>query len=121
MKRLPPNVERTVAGCLLCAMFILMASVFAPDFSQAGTDGLAPNDPHAGLTSLGVIMNQSYQVEIYGSPDGPLYTIFDVSGRPLAALLTAEQAAEEFPDLPIPAMDFGTNAPLSLVMPGDQS
>jgi hypothetical protein len=125
MKRLSPKLEQLVIAFGLGGAFLMMASIFAPDFTRAET-GAGPGDEaahssgdaHAGLKSLGSIEDERYIVRIYGGADGPLYSVYDaIDGTELGVLLTAEKAAEWFPELPIPNMDFGTGSPVMMAEP----
>ena len=113
MNRLPPSLKRLLAGLTLCAAFLLMASIFVPDFSQAHErdpmpdELLLPVTDEPALPSLGTIENGQYRVHIHVGDDGPRYSVFRLDdGRQIASLLTADQIARRFPDLPIPTMDF---------------
>jgi hypothetical protein len=127
MKRLSPAVERIVAILGLCAAFLLMASIFTPDWTQAEEEDLprpselaneADPDPHEGLLSLGVLEDDRYSVHIFAGDEGPLYSVYDAeNGRELGVLLDAEEVAEWFPDLPIPAMGYPADAPVGLANP----
>lgn len=121
MIRPSPTVERLLAGIVLGVAFLFMASVFAPDLTEARPpariDQPAPPepsaDPHEGLAPLGTIEDDRYLIRIYASEQGPLYSIYDrADGRELGVLMTAEDAAATFPDLPLPEMDFGTESPV---------
>jgi len=124
MKRLPPSVERFLAGITLCLAFVLMASIFVPDFSQAEQRAFPPADPEsanapaADFPSLGTIENGRYRVQILVGDRGPLYSVFDAAtGRELAVHLSADEVAQRFPDLPIPDMDFDALPTLSTAEP----
>jgi hypothetical protein len=126
MKRLSPAAERIVTILGLCIAFALMASIFAPDWTQAEEDhsrraepaGEPGTDPHVGLFSLGIIEDDRYEVHIYAGEFGPLYSIYDAAdGHEVAVLLDAEEVAEWFPELPIPAMGFPADAPVGLADP----
>lgn len=126
MKRLSPAAERIVTILGLCVAFALMASIFAPDWTQAEEDhslaseptGEPAVDPHAGLFSLGILEDDQYEVHIYAGEFGPLYSVYDAAdGRELGVLLDAEEVAEWFPRLPIPAMGFPADAPVGLADP----
>ncbi|MDY7108895.1 MAG: hypothetical protein SYC29_09690 [Planctomycetota bacterium] len=126
MKRFSPAVERIAAILGLCAVFALTASIFTPDWTQAEEDSsFSPDpgepvgeDPHVGLISLGVIEDDCYAVHIYAGDEGPLYSVYDAEdGRELGVLLDADEVAEWFPELPIPAMGFPADAPVGLADP----
>jgi hypothetical protein len=115
MKRPSPTIERLIVGGSLVLAFLVMASVFAPDWTQAepggvGTaDDLPSTDPHADLICLGMIIDDTYEVRIFAGPSEPLYSVYDArSGAEFGVLMTADQVSERFPDLPIPEMDFDT-------------
>ncbi|MCP3905385.1 MAG: hypothetical protein GY715_17290 [Planctomycetes bacterium] len=128
MKRPSPAVERLIFGTVLTLMFLLLASVFVPDLGHAQHASPIPpdqpsiaapsTDPHEGLPSLGTIEDDRFIVHIYGGASDPLYSVYDrLDGSELAVLLTAEQAQQQFPELPIVEMDFGTDSPLMLAEP----
>jgi hypothetical protein len=80
MKRLSPALERIFAGVGLCLAFVLMASIFAPDRTQAEEKerrSLEPSgepsaDPHAGLFSLGTIEDDRYVARSIRSTTRPM-------------------------------------------------
>jgi hypothetical protein len=142
-------MERLIAGITLTIAFLVMASVFVPDQSQAGHDAsqhqgtagpesddsaaeaAAPpgaaaesatfsTDPHAGLRSLGSLESSRYLVEIYSTELGPRYSVYErTSGKELAVLMDPEKIARHFPDLPLPAMDFSGPTHLMLLDQAD--
>ena len=124
VKRLSPRLERLIAAAALGVAFLFMASVFVPDFIQAqplGRPGAGPGSIRTDLHSLGSIEDDRYIVHIFSGPDAPLYSVFDrADGTELGVLMSAELAAERFPDLPIPDMDFGVGSPIMLVDPDDR-
>ena len=131
VKRLNTAVVHLLPAIALGVGFLLMSSVFVPDFSQAGPDnrGTAPSaapimipvlpesvDVHEGLVSLGTIENATYLVDIYSGADEPRYSIYDrLDGSSLGVLLSASDAAAAFPDLPLTSMDFGTEEVLMMM------
>ncbi len=121
MKRLSPGLERLIAAAALGVAFLFMASVFVPDFIQAQPHEQpagGPGNAHTGLRSLGTIEDDRYLVHIFSGPEAPLYSVFDrAEGTELGILMSAELAAERFPDLPIPSMDFGVGSPIMLADP----
>ena len=126
MKRLSPALERIFAGVGLCLAFVLMASIFAPDRTQAEEkerrsleqSSEPSTDPHAGLVSLGTIEDDQYVVHIFAGETGPLYSVYDAAdGRQLGLLLNAEEVAEWFPQLPIPSMGHPAGPPISMADP----
>jgi hypothetical protein len=114
MKRFSPNVERIFAGVALTLGFLLMASVFAPDFTEARTPRIPTVravNPHTGLRSLGTIEGTKHTVMIMATVDGPRYSVYDRAGvKLLAPLLTAEEVETLYPDLPLRTMDFAEGA-----------
>jgi hypothetical protein len=50
---------------------------------------------------LGSLSSRGYQVEVYLGRTGPLYTVFDLSGRVLAMELNAEALYARFPELDV--------------------
>ncbi len=121
MKRLSPGLERLIAAAALGVAFLFMASVFVPDFIQAQSrqrPAAGAGSAHAGLRSLGSIEDDRYLVHIFSGPDVPLYSVYDrADGTELGILMSAELAAERFPDLPIPSMDFGIGSRIMLTDP----
>ena len=136
----PVLMERLIAGIALAIVFVLLGSVFVPKSSDAhhddhhdaahgdaghgqghGHDLAHSTDPHEGLSSLGWLESRGYMVQIFGTGRGPHYSIYDAaSGEELAVLITAERAAQRFPDLPLPDMEFDEPKTLMLHEPGKQ-
>ena len=119
MKRLPPIAERIIAAAALALGFLFMASIFVPDWTLAHEEprSIAPpaadsTDPHENLVPLGSMESDQYIIRIYGRTEQPLYTIYTTDGQQLATLLTAEQVAELFPELPLPSVEFDAIGPL---------
>ena len=112
MKRTRPSARRLAFAAVLAATFVVTASFFAPHLRQAEGAGGGPaplaqpaivaGDSVAGLPLLGHLEGGAYTVKIYGSPDGPLYSVFNAEGTRLASLLPASQVAERFPQHHIP-------------------
>lgn len=132
MKRLPPRLEQFIVAIALGGAFLLMASVFVPDFTRADSGVVErpvdpaftepSTDPHEGLASLGSLESGRYVVRIYGGENEPLYSIYDAAdGTELGVLLTAEKVAEWFPELPLPNMEYGTDSPIMLAEPAHMS
>jgi hypothetical protein len=151
MKQLSPGIERLIAAAVLCAAFVVMASIFVPASSPASDERADSSgsrspaaagheardsasashhhgsvnrhssgestDPHADLISFGQIEDGCYIVQIYATESGPRYSVYDtIDGRELAVLMTAQQVARYFPDLPLEDLDFSTG---SLLMRAD--
>jgi hypothetical protein len=97
-------IRSTLVGIALGVGFLFMASIFVPGQTRAGESASGVPDPlsaesMAAMKPLGRIEGKLYTVEVYSTPSGSLFTIYDRHGNELAPLLTAQQAAEEFPDL----------------------
>ena len=121
MKRLPPTLEKIVLSVALGLGFLFMASIFAPDFSQATPPAQPASpgsvDPHEGLAALGTIEGERYRVQVYGGASGPLYTVYERDGvEPLGVLMTQSDVGRRFPELQLDAMDFGTE-PIMMAKP----
>ena len=106
-----PNARKLAVAALLAAAFLVTASIFAPDVSHAtrtGTGaGPAPPEvvPAALAQSLPLLVElegRTYTVKVYGSPDGPRYTVYGSQGATLAERLTAQQLTDRFPQLHLP-------------------
>jgi hypothetical protein len=144
----PPNyLKRIVVVLGLGVAFIVMASIFTPERSPAGSprrtgdharsplqrqDGgaganarsqaaIVSADAHDGLRSLGVIESGRYLIAIFATDVGPRYTIFDgESQQELGTLLTAAQVQQLLPDVDLSTLDFSSsseNQPLMLAEP----
>lgn len=126
MKPLTPMTKQVLTVAVLGGTFLFTASIFTPDESGAddnvlqALDRLAEQaaaagdeDPHAGLKQLGSLMSLGYRVDIYATPSGPRYSVYDETAVLLAALLTSHEVAEQFSDLPIPSM--GENGPVQMM------
>jgi hypothetical protein len=114
--------RRAFVGGLLAAAFVVMASVFSPDRSQADETSMpsisdsgviaieAPPgsaDAHAGFQSLGTIETAAYLVQIYSTQSGPRYSVYDRNSRvELGTLLNEEQVQTGFPEIMLPRTDF---------------
>lgn len=116
--------------------FAVIASVIQPGASTATPANLAHGDGHLadvskklaqlphpeGWPCLGLLRGTNQLVVIHGSPEGPRYSVYTLSGRMISADLAADEIYREFPDLDIeglrlePGEDHG---PLMLYMPRD--
>ena len=113
--------HRLVASVILLIAFLVMASVFAPSRSQAHDrpgpvgDATSSHSTSAAksLPSLGRLESDRFTIKLFATHRGPRYSILDDKGAELAGLLTAEQVAERFPDLPLP--DVYADAPVQLM------
>ena len=122
MRSLPPVVERLIATAGLVVLFAAMASVIVPDWTQAEVpEAVLPNwtvesvDPHEGLRSLGTLEDDRFTVNVFASDEGPLYSIYSAeTGEVIGILLTPEQVERQFPDLPLPQLDFSATGPVML-------
>jgi hypothetical protein len=129
---------RTVFATIgLGAAYLVMASIFEPDRTEAQPGGRAVDrsrpgapadvtteddapstDAHHGLRSLGSLETGTYRVSIYSTGVGPRYSVYRrADDALLATLRTAEQIAAEFPDLPLSTIDF--DAPVASGGTGD--
>jgi hypothetical protein len=126
MRSISPILRRVLIGSTLTIAFLVMASIFVPEFSRADSDGSgrgtieaeASTDPHFGFVAIGTIEDDQFRVEVYGGGDQPRYTVYDATdGRELGVLMTAEEVAAWFPDLPLPEMDFDTDGAMMLAEP----
>jgi hypothetical protein len=118
---------RLATGLTLGLAFLFMASVFVPDWSQAGEygDGSMEREhvsggagaSSQGLQSLGTIEDDIYQIQIWGGRDEPLYTVTERGGGEVGVLLTADEVARWFPDLPLPEMEYGVEGLIMLAEP----
>lgn len=98
------------SAALTLALVALVLGVIAAGFDPAGSRGSpsAPRpiaipqphlfDPH-GRPLLGELIGRDAIVRIYDSPDGPRYTICDLSGDVMAEGLTPSEVAERFPQI----------------------
>lgn len=124
--------RRIGIAAAFAAAFLVMASVFSPQRSKAGdlnpasdpsmaTAQSTSTDPHEGLQSLGSIESRQHIVQMYSTPDGARYSIYDrATGRELGVLMTPQRLHEWFPELQFPTMDFSATegqGPLMLAEP----
>ncbi len=124
MNRPVPAVERLIAAAALLGAFLVMASIFSPTESPADLptseedQKTTQSDPHAGLFSFGTLETDQYRVEIYGTSDGPRYSVYNTAnGEELGVLLSEDQVAEWFEDLQLPVADFSVPDQIMLVPP----
>lgn len=121
----PSIMLRIVTLLVVGLAFIILASVFVPESSEAesgGSDrhGIEPvsTDPHESLHSLGTLEDDEYVIQVYATDAGPRYSVYDRADRaPLSVLITADQVAERYPELPLPGMDFDTPQQMMLAEP----
>jgi hypothetical protein len=112
-------VRSALVGTALGVAFLFMASIFVPGRSQADSDALpGVPDPLSAesmeaMEPLGRIEGKLYTVEVFATPSGPLFTVFDRHGNELAPLLTPAQVAERFPDLPL--TDAHADVPIKIM------
>lgn len=113
-------IRRVIIGLGLLATFVLTASVFAPDKSQArefglirdpiGTDespGEASTNPHAGLHSLGSFETAQHIIRAYSTELGPRYSIYDARDhRELGVLMSAEEITRFYPEIQLRGVKF---------------
>ncbi len=108
MKKLRFSPRTLALGGTLSVAFVLMASIFAPERTEAVVepDPLPPSmtyseEARQNMSLIGELDGDGYTVQLYASPYGPLYSVFDDNGVQLADLATAEQITLRFPDLPL--------------------
>lgn len=108
MKKLRVNPRKLAVGGTLLAAFLVMASIFAPGRTEAEQEPqeipsiVYSDEVRQNMSLIGELEGINYTVELYATPYGPLYNVFDrASGRQLADLISADQVAARFPDLPI--------------------
>ncbi len=122
MARFSTTIERLLVIVTLTLAFLFMASIFVPDESRAGntqiTDDPGSSRPsanaHDGLSSLGEIKGVRHTVNIFATPDGPRYTIFDTDGVEIGTLLSMRQVIRHFGD-DLPLEEFQADAPVQLM------
>jgi hypothetical protein len=117
-------MDRLIAGMVLAIAFLVMASVFRPDPTEAGGDGSNGESAthsasaHEGLRSLGSIEDDEFLVHLSACAEAPLYTVIDrADGLEVGTLMSADDVSLYFPDLPISEMDFTTRVQLMLADP----
>lgn len=106
-----PLVRGLIAvGCL--GAFFVVASVINPDNTEAGStdpgnhlivDSGGSTEP-GQQALLGTLLGTRYTVEIYGTDQGVLYTVFDELSRTVVELATPEQVREKVPDLDLESL-----------------
>jgi hypothetical protein len=124
-------VRRLCAAAGLVGAYIVMASVFSPDRSRAGsyqqisdpTAAIPSTNPHEWLHSLGSLETLRYSVRMYSTDRGPRYSIYQATtGEELGVLLSADDVLRFFPDLDLRAIKFDAepsadDAALMIVVP----
>lgn len=136
-------LRRAAAIVVLGLAFLFMGSVFAPDRTTAGeraelgAAGTAPLvrrspaeagvtetagasvDPHEGLRALGSLESGRYLIDIYATPQGPRYSVYERSAEAdrtaaqpklIGALLRADQVRGLVPEIQLESMDFSAPA-----------
>ena len=123
MWRISPVWERFLATAALFTAFVVMASVFRPGDSSASnnkpfintSDGTSKSptdtsadtsdknseasaDTNSELAKLGTLHARNHRVEVFATPFGPRYTIYDREGNLLGELLNTDEVQNEFPD-----------------------
>ena len=123
-------MERLLATAALAVAFVIMASVFVPERSRGGeagpmasdTDARTPSAVRDQFAPLGTLETGRYRVEIFGTSEGPRYSVYDAAGgEELGSLMTAEEVAEWFQDLPLPAVDFSAGGSLLMSETEDEA
>ena len=113
-------IRRVIIGLGLLGTFVLTASVFAPDKSQAREFGLirdpigtdespaeASANPHEGLRSLGSFETAQHIIRAYSTDSGPRYSIYDARNhRELGVLMSAEEIARFYPEIQLRGVKF---------------
>ncbi len=123
-------MERLIAGITLAIALVVMASVFSPhrtlaeDHSETDNvqheTALPTEDPHSDFQALGTLEHRRFTVHVYSHNQEPRYTVCDnEDGTELGVLMTADEVAEWFPELPIPEIDFTSRVHIMLY-PGEQ-
>ncbi len=113
MRRTRPSTRRFAFAAALAATSVVTASYFAPHVRRAsGAGGDAPPLAQPAMVAPGLhasghpvlveLEGAAYNVRVHGSPAGPLYSVFDARGAELAAMLTAVELNDRFPQLRIP-------------------
>ncbi len=105
MKKFRPNPRNIVVAATLVAAFLVMASIFVPDRTEAVEEQPpVPSEAYSAearenMSLIGELEGDQYTVKFYATPHGPLYSVYDRNGAELADLVTAADIAERFPDL----------------------
>lgn len=103
-----PQLRKLAIAGTLAVAFLFMASIFVPGRLQAGdaegvqTPPVLSSEILDTLVPLGQIESDRYVVKFFATPNGPLYSVHDLDGRPLAEHLTPAQIAHRYPDLALP-------------------
>lgn len=87
----------------LAVAFLLMASIFAPGRTQATRDSGYTEGIYSSAvlehSALGQIEGDHFIIKFYATPSGPLYSIYDPTGAPIAEMLTAQDLDERYPEV----------------------
>ncbi len=103
-----PLARKLAVLSALVVAFLVMASIFVPDRSQAGEEEESPASVYSAefldaVRPMGQLEGKRYTVKFYATPSGPLYSVYDKDERELIAeLLTPARLAERFPDIALP-------------------
>ena len=105
-----PLFRGLIAVACLGAFFVV-ASVINPDQSKAGQSqpiivngNSADSNKPESTTLLGTLLGLKYTIEMFGTEQGVLYTVFDESGQTLVELATPTEVQQAIPDLDLEAL-----------------
>ena len=120
-------VKRLLAGAALAAGFLIMASVFVPDFSHGdpiattlppATEDDALAEPVSTAPSLGTLMGRTHHLELLGGFDEPRYNVIDAStNETVGRELTEQDVRDRFPQIPMSQFEFDGDAFIMLAHP----
>lgn len=108
---------RGIIAIACLGVFFIVASVIDPDPSEAGQNapviGLGASQANPNRTDstpvgrtafLGTLLGLKYTIEMYGTDQGVLYTVFDENGDKVINLATPAEVRQAIPDLDIEAL-----------------
>jgi len=101
---------RGVVAIACLGAFFVVASVINPDQSEAGQTCPLNGNANSGTTSpdstalLGTLLGLKYTIEMYGSSQGVLYTVYDEAGNKIVELATPSEVQQAIPDLDLQAL-----------------